>query len=168
MTKSSKQSPSGEYESCTVFLEVLRYVRNLQVHYHVHKSSSLDCSEPNESIPHPYSLFYYNPFFVILQSTPKPSECFLPIKFYDDSFIFICHRWVTPNPFNSISRVLTVVHNTQNHWVSGPCPSSGSMFLSPPEDGNRSSSETLCFLIFRISDDWQSPEFQWFWPFNSP
>jgi hypothetical protein len=33
--------------------------------------------------------------------------------------------------------------------------------LPPPEDGNNPVSETLCFLVFRISDNGQSPETQW-------
>jgi hypothetical protein len=75
-----------------------------------------------------------------------------------------------------------MVYNTKNYWVSGLCPSSGilnsmkSMDLFPPSGEGRETptllgplersnlnhwtdpiSNTFCFLVFRISDDGQSP-----------
>jgi hypothetical protein len=45
------------------------------------------------------------------------------------------------NLFNGrILRILMMVYNTHNYWVSGLCPSSGIL-------------DVLCFLVFRIPDD---------------
>jgi hypothetical protein len=74
-----------------------------------------------------------------------------------------------------------MVYNTQNYWVSGLCPSSAVLNArkhnADPviEVGSFSkgsqqsrfhpplhSFRNLCFLVFRIPDDGQSPETQWF------
>jgi hypothetical protein len=51
--------------------------------------------------------------------------------------------------------------STQNYWVSGLCSSSGILNTRKHNVSEIGSVfETLCFLIFRILDDGQSPETQ--------
>jgi hypothetical protein len=60
-----------------------------------------------------------------------------------------------------IWRILTIVYNTQDYWVSGLCPSSG--ILNAREHNVSETgpvSETLFFIVFRIRDDGQSPQIQ--------
>jgi hypothetical protein len=56
-----------------------------------------------------------------------------------------------------------MVFNTQNYWVSGLCPLSRILNTRKQNiSGTGSVSKTLCFVVFRILDDRQSPETQYF------
>jgi hypothetical protein len=51
-----------------------------------------------------------------------------------------------------------MVYNTQNYYVFGLCPSSGILENRKHNVSETDQvSETLCFLVFRITDDGQSP-----------
>jgi hypothetical protein len=63
-----------------------------------------------------------------------------------------------------ILRILTMVYNTQNYWVSGLRPSSGILNTRKRNiSGTDPVSETFFFLVFRIPEDRRSPETQQFW-----
>jgi hypothetical protein len=88
---------------------------------------------------------------------------------------------------NKIRGILTMVFNTQNYWVSELCPTSrilntrknnvsetGSVSVLRWGDGDTYSVgslrkskplslETLCFLVFRIPDNGESPNTHWLW-----
>jgi hypothetical protein len=60
-----------------------------------------------------------------------------------------------------ILRILKMMYNAQNYWVSGLRPSSGILGTGKQNVSETASvSETLRFLVFRIPDEGQSPEAQ--------
>jgi hypothetical protein len=60
-----------------------------------------------------------------LTKEPKAPASFPRQKFSDISSLVFAEKYSNTFATSRIYRVLTMVHNTQNHWDSGLCPSSG-------------------------------------------
>jgi hypothetical protein len=136
----------------------------MNAHYCAHRAVIGSHPESAESSLHPHVLCFQTDFNTILLFTSS----FFQISWRNVSLLVNLQ-----SPHNSI---------TQNHLLWGLCPSSGiltrkqwlrwALSTGPnrvgvsfplPEDGNRLSFRNDVFYLFRIPDDGQGPQTQWFW-----
>jgi hypothetical protein len=87
-----EQNPSSEANSLSASQEFPRLSWNLKVHYCVHNSLPLvpilSQMNPVQTSPHYFPKIY---FIVILPSTLRSSEWFLPFEFSDHNILCISH-----------------------------------------------------------------------------
>jgi hypothetical protein len=74
--------------------------------------------------------------------------------------------WFRECIFTVFWRVLMMVYNTQNHWVLGSVHCPVFWKLENTKVSVTDQFLKLCFLVFRIPDNGQSPETQQFWGFT--
>jgi hypothetical protein len=91
-TNSMQHSPSWEANSHSASQEIPHLLRNLKVHYHVHKSPSLiliiSKMHPVHTFPSNFPEINSN---IIFSPMPRSSKWSHPFRFSDQNFVYISH-----------------------------------------------------------------------------